>query len=303
MAEPIRSVVIVGGGTAGWMAAASLVRFLKNKNTSLTLIESSAIGIVGVGEATLPSIVNFNHNIGINELDFIRATQATFKLGIQFENWRSPGSKFFHPFSDFGIASNGIDFHHYFYRLKKTRTDINLEDYSIACQMANRNRFAQPHNSPPSPLADYSYAYHFDAVLYANLLRVHATSQGVRCIDQSINQVKLRSSDGFIESVQLEDGTVITGDLFIDCTGFKGLLIEETLNTGYEDWNHWLLCNSAVAAQSELNAPPAPYTRTTALDVGWLWRIPLQHRMGNGIVYSSHFTDAETVTDTLLRRS
>lgn len=298
--QPLRQIVIVGGGTAGWMAAASLSHFLHTKNIGITLIESTSIGTVGVGEATIPSIVHFNHSIGLDELDFIRATRATFKLGIRFEDWRQPGETFFHPFADYGINFSGVDFHHYFYRLKQERPQLHLQDYSIACQLALHDHFAQPLENPNNPLADYSYAYHFDAALYADLLRKLSLSRGVRMIDQKVQQVNLNSDSGFIESLLLDNGETISGDLFIDCTGFKGLLIEETLQTGYEDWQHWLLCDSAVAVQSRSTQAPTPYTRTTALDAGWMWRIPLQHRMGNGYVFSSKFLSQEFATKKLL---
>lgn len=298
--QPVNRIVIVGGGTAGWMAAASLSHFLKTKDIDITLIESTAIGTVGVGEATIPSIVAFNHSIGLDELDFIRATRATFKLGIQFEDWCSQGEKFFHPFADYGINFSGVDFHHYYYRLKREVPSLHLQDYSIACQLAKHDHFAQPLERPDNPLADYSYAYHFDAVLYAELLRNLSVSRGVKRLDQKVQHVNLRD-DGFIESLLLDNSDLIAGDLFIDCTGFKGLLIEETLKTGYEDWQHWLLCDSAVAVQSRSQAL-TPYTRTTALDAGWMWRIPLQHRMGNGYVFSSRFLQKEKAVNTLLEK-
>lgn len=300
--KPIRKVVIAGGGTAGWMAAASLSRFARGRDLSITLIESSGIGTIGVGEATIPSIVRFNHGLGIDELDFIRATGATFKLGIQFEDWRERGHKFFHPFSDYGTPNGGVDFHHYFYRLRKAgrSSGRDLTDYSIACSLATHGNFAQPLLNPPSPLADYAYAYHFDAGRYAEFLRELATGNGVRRLDGKIVEVRLRPGDGFIQSLLLDDGSSLEGDLFIDCTGFRGLLIEEALQTGYEDWSHWLPCDSAVAAQTERVGAPLPYTRTTALDSGWMWRIPLQHRTGSGYVFSSHFLEKEKAQTTLL---
>jgi tryptophan halogenase len=300
--QPIKNIVIVGGGTAGWMAAASLSHFLQAKNIRITLIESTSIGTVGVGEATIPSIIHFNHSIGLDELDFIRATRATFKLGIQFEDWNKIGEQFFHPFADYGINFSGVDFQHFFYRLKKADTSLHLQDYSISCQLAKHNHFAQPVENPSNPLADYSYAYHFDAALYADLLRKLSLSRGVTTIDQKVQQVNLNANNGFIESLLLDNGELIRGDLFIDCTGFKGLLIEETLKTGYEDWQHWLLCDSAVAVQSRSTQAPTPYTRTTALDAGWMWRIPLQHRMGNGYVFSSQFLSKDVATDKLLEK-
>jgi len=300
--QPIKKIVIVGGGTAGWMAAASLSRFAVGKPISITLIESTIIGTVGVGEATIPSIVQFNNSIGLDELDFIRATRASFKLGIQFENWNKIGEQFFHPFSDYGVNFNGVEFQHYFYRLRKADPTQNLHNYSLSCQLAKHNNFAQPLENSNNPLADYSYAYHFDAMLYAKVLRELAISRGVIHIDEKVARVNLCEADGFIESVLLANEQIVTGDLFIDCTGFKGLLIEETLNTGYEDWQEWLLCDSAVAVQCESSGEPAPYTRTTALDAGWMWQIPLQHRMGNGYVFSSRFLDKETATTTLLEK-
>ncbi len=298
--QPIKKVVIVGGGTAGWMAAASLSRFAAGKPMSITLIESTIIGTVGVGEATIPSIVQFNNSIGLDELEFIRATRASFKLGIQFENWNKIGEEFFHPFSDYGVNFNGIEFQHYFYRLKKTDPTQNLPDYSLSCQLAKTNNFAQPLENPDNPLADYSYAYHFDASLYAKVLRELSIKRGVIHIDEKVECVNQREPDGFIKSVLLANGQVVEGDLFIDCTGFKGLLIEETLKTGYEDWQEWLLCDAAVAVQCENTHEPTPYTRVTALDAGWMWQIPLQHRMGNGYVFSSRFLSKESATESLL---
>ncbi|WP_331344940.1 tryptophan halogenase family protein [Cellvibrio sp. UBA7661] len=298
--SPIQQLVIVGGGTAGWMAAASFSRHLAHKNIRITLIESTVIGTVGVGEATIPSIVAFNNSIGLDELEFIRATRASFKLGIQFEDWRKQGEQFFHPFADYGINFNGVEFQHYFYRHKKNNPQENLHDYSIACQLAKHNHFAQPLENPNNPLADFSYAYHFDATLYAKVLRELALSRGVIHIDEKVASVNLRESDGFIESLLLENGETLHGDLFIDCTGFKGLLIEETLKTGYEDWSQWLLCDSAVAVQCKNTKEPTPYTRVSALDAGWMWQIPLQHRMGNGYVFSSRFLTREKATETLL---
>ncbi|HTF96197.1 MAG TPA: tryptophan halogenase family protein [Cellvibrio sp.] len=296
----IRTLVIVGGGTAGWMAAASLSHFLAQKNIRITLIESTSIGTVGVGEATIPSIVRFNESIGLPELQFIRDTRASFKLGIQFEDWYKPETTFFHPFSDFGVDFSGVEFQHYFYRFKKNNPTADLHDYSVACQLAKHNHFAQPREKPDNALADFSYAYHFDAALYAKVLRQLAISRGVIHLDHKVEAVNVRASDGFIESLRLDNGDIIAGDLFIDCTGFKGMLIEETLHTGYEDWQHWLLCDSAVAVQCENTNEPTPYTRVSALDAGWMWQIPLQHRMGNGYVFSSKFLNKEIATQTLL---
>jgi len=300
MSEAVSKIVIVGGGTAGWMTAASLARFMQGKVSSITVVESSAIGTVGVGEATIPNIVEFNRNLGIDEVELIKATQATFKLGIQFEDWHKQGSQFFHPFADYGLPVDNVDFHHYLNRLNANGEKTQLEDYSFPCQLAKRGKFAQPHPKPPSPLADYQYAYHFDASLYAEFLKNFSLKLGVNHIDGKIDVVNLNKESGFIESLSLENGEIIDGELFIDCSGFKGLLIEQALQTGYDDWSEWLICDRAVALQTELEGGPTPYTRSIARENGWQWRIPLQHRMGNGYIYSSKFETDEQASARLL---
>jgi tryptophan halogenase len=294
MPEPIKNIVIVGGGTAGWMAAASLAKYSQGKNLSVCLIESSQIATVGVGEATVPNIVEFNRNLGIDERELIKATQATFKLGIQFEDWYLKGTRFFHPFADFGLKIDQVDFHQYINRIQAQGSKSNIEDYCFASVLAKMGHFAQPHAQPPSPLADYSYAYHFDASLYAKYLQNFSVNLGVKHIDAKIHHANLHPDSGFIQSVSLQDGREITGDLFIDCSGFQGLLIEKTLHTGYEDWSQWLFCDSAVAMQTERTGDTNPFTRSIAKKAGWQWNIPLQHRSGNGYIYSSKFqTDAD----------
>lgn len=296
----INNIVIVGGGTAGWMAAASLSRFFEGKSSVITLIESEQIGTVGVGEATIPGIRQFNHSLGIDEIDFIKKTNASFKLGIEFRDWHKPGSRFFHPFSDYGVSLQGVDFHHYVARLREAGAVIDLADFSFSTQMAQLNRFAQPHEQPQSSLADFNYAYHFDAGLYAAYLKKYAMDRGVVRKEGKVIHVKLRDDDGFIASVELDSGEAIAGQLFIDCSGFRGLLIEGALQTGYEDWRCWLPCDSAVAVQTDLFGEPSPFTRTTARDAGWQWQIPLQHRTGNGYVYASRFVDHDMAATTLL---
>jgi tryptophan halogenase len=300
MPESIKNIVIVGGGTAGWMAAASLVKYSQGKNLSICLIESSQIATVGVGEATIPNIVEFNRTLGIDERELIKATQATFKLGIQFEDWYQQGTRFFHPFADFGLKIDQVEFHHYINRLNLHGDQQDLEDYCFASILAKKGNFAQPHPNPPSPLADYSYAYHFDASLYAKYLHKYSVNLGVKHIDAKINQVNLQPDNGFIKSVSLHDGREISGDLFIDCSGFQGLLIEKALHTGYEDWSQWLFCDSAVVMQTERTGAIHPFTRSIAREAGWQWSIPLQHRMGNGYIYSSQFQDDAAAKNILL---
>lgn len=296
----VKNLVIVGGGTAGWMAAAALARHLQVPGLSITLIESEDIGTVGVGEATIPSIRSFNDALGIDEIDFLKHTQATFKLGIEFCDWREPGTAFFHPFADYGIDLGGVAFHHYLARLKAQGETVDLADYSFATQLARHQRFAQPHPTPPTPLADFGYAYHFDAGRYAQYLRRYAEQRDVTRIEGRVAQVQQENSTGDIESITLESGEVVTGDFFIDCSGFRGLLIEQTLQTGYDDWRHWLPCDRAMAVQSAKTSEPAPYTRTTAKASGWQWRIPLQHRCGNGYVYASQYCDSTEAEQTLM---
>jgi len=289
-ARPVEHVVIVGGGTAGWMTAAALAHFWRQQPGKLiTLIESTEIGTVGVGEATLPTIRAFNAALGIDEIDFIRKTQATFKLGIEFVDWHRRGETFFHPFAPYGVKVQGASFHHAWRRLREAGDTAPIGEYSLPAVMAARNRFAQPAVRPAAAFANFAYAYHFDAGLYARYLRDYALARGVQRIDARVLDVRLRGTDGFIESVALEGGQVVSGDLFVDCSGFRGLLIEQALSTGYEDWTRWLPCDRAVAIPCASASAPAPATRATALEAGWRWRIPLQHRVGNGYVYCSEF--------------
>lgn len=295
----IQSLVIVGGGTAGWMTAASLQQHFKNR-VNITLIESSEIGTIGVGEATIPTIRRFYYDLGMNDLDVMRATNATCKLGIQFNDWHQPGSSFIHPFGLFGQDVKGIGFHHFWLKLKQQNAASALGDYSLGVTLAQNNKFNIPARNPASTLSMFDWALHFDASLFAAHMRSFAVEHGVTRIDAVINQVNLREVDGFIESLTLASGEKIDGDLFIDCSGFRGLLIEEALHTGYEDWSHWLLCDGAFAVQSETTATPAPYTKVTAQVAGWQWKIPLQHRDGNGHVFSSRFMDDEQARTILL---
>ncbi len=300
MENAIESVVIVGGGTAGWMAAASLARFLQGRSTRVTLIESAEIGTVGVGESTLPGLGAFNASLGIDEVDFVKKTHATFKLGIEFRNWHQPDSSFFHPFADYGVAMQGVEFHHYLARLRANGEQPDLAEFSFPVQLARLGKFAQPHAAPQTPLADFSYGYQFDAGLYARYLRHYAEARQVTRVEGKVTNVNLNDSSGFIDSVTLADGQIIEGDLFVDCSGFRGLLIEGALQTGYEDWSQWLPCDRAMAVRTGSMERPTPYTKVTAQTAGWQWCIPLQYRTGNGYVYSSEFTNEEQARDTLL---
>jgi len=297
----IKKIIIVGGGTAGWMAAASLAQFLKQRKTEIHLIESAEIGTIGVGEATLPGIRDFNASLGIDEIDFIKKTQATFKLGIEFNDWKTLGSTFFHPFAHYGAPIDGVDFYPIWQRLYKQQKAKPLMHYCLPTIMAAQNKFSQPNLNTQSPLARYHYAFHFDASRYATYLRDYAEKYGVIRHEEKIVDVKLLDN-GYIGSVGLEKGDELSGDLFIDCSGFRGLLIEGALKTGYEDWSHWLPVNSAVAVQSEAKFAPTSFTKTTALDAGWQWRIPLQHRVGNGYVYCDNFIEDHAASEVLLSR-
>jgi tryptophan halogenase len=297
MKNVIKKVVIVGGGTAGWISAALLKKVIGN-SLEIELIESEAIGTVGVGEATIPPIRLLNNVLGINEAEFLRETKATIKLGIQFENWRVQNESYFHSFGAPGKSMAFCQFHHYWKRSQLLGDTSSLCDYDLNYLCAMQGKFAQI-NSKDSIL-ELPYAYHFDASLYAKFLRKFSEKMGVKRTEGIVQQVGLNNESGFVETLTLKGGQVIAGDLFIDCSGFKGLLIQQQLGTGYDDWSHWLPCDRAVAIPSERFETTLPYTRSIAHSAGWQWRIPLQHRNGNGLVYSSaHYTD-DAATDLLL---
>ena len=296
----IRKIVIVGGGTAGWMAAAAMTVAVRRDQCEIVLIESDDIGTVGVGEATVPVIKVFNQILGLDENDFIRKTQATFKVAIQYVNWGRIGNTYFHPFGRFGSDFGIVPFHQHWLKLRSLGENPDLDDYGLAASAARLNRFDRPRSDANPVFSTYNYAYHFDAALYARYLRAYSEQRGVKRVEGKIVDVQLRGTDGFIESVLLEGGARIDGDLFIDCSGFRGLLIEQALKTGFEDWRHWLPCDRAVAVPCESAAVLTPYTRATARNAGWQWRIPLQHRIGNGYVYSSQIIGDDEATETLL---
>ena len=302
----IRSVLIVGGGSAGWMTAAMLSAQLQ-ENCAITLIESDEIGIIGVGEATIPPIRLFNETLGINEADFVRETRASFKLGIEFVDWAKRGNRYFHPFGPHGRNFDTVSLHHYWLRARQQGEAAPLDDHSMAWAMAKQGRMARPSPDARSVLSTFDYAYHFDATLYAAYLRRYAEARGVVRIEGKIDDVTLHGETGFVESVTLADGRVVVAELFIDCSGIRALLIEGALKTGYEDWSHWLPCNRAVAMpcahpEGAEDANPTPYTRSTAREAGWQWRIPLQHRIGNGYVYCSSFLDDDKAGEALAGR-
>ncbi|WP_271008194.1 tryptophan halogenase family protein [Paucibacter sp. B51] len=299
---PIRRVVVVGGGSAGWMAAATLATYL-GRQASVRLIESEEIGIVGVGEASVPHIRMFNGQmLGIDEMEFVRRTQGTVKLGIEFRDWARIGDRYTHGFGVIGRSRGPLPFHQFWLKLFLAGRAGPIGDYSLQTVMAPQGKFipGDPNAAPDSPLADIAYAYHFDASLYARFLREISERRGVQRIEGKIVRALQRTDDGFIEAVQLESGERVEGDLFIDCSGFRGLLIEETLKTGYTDWSHWLPCDRALAVPCEGVSPITPYTRATAQAAGWQWRIPLQHRIGNGYVFSSQHLSEDQAAATLM---
>ncbi len=286
-------IVIVGGGTAGWMAAAALSKTF-GRHKTIQLIESDEIGTVGVGEATIPAIKNFHLLLGLDEREFLQAVNGTFKLGIEFENWGQLGDRYFHPFGPPGVDSWAAQFHHYWLRAAGDQNPSEFNAFSVEANLAQLGRFGMNGERKPN------YAYHFDAGLYAKLLRRLSESWGVKRIEGKVVDVGLAPESGLIESVQLASGETIQGDFFIDCSGFRGLLIEQALQTGWEDWSHWLRSDAAVAVQSQSVAPPMPYTRSTARSAGWQWKIPLQHRVGNGLVYCSDYIEKDQATKLLL---
>ncbi|MDT8449589.1 MAG: tryptophan halogenase family protein [Wenzhouxiangellaceae bacterium] len=296
----IRRILIVGGGTAGWMSAAALAH-AAGKGCEIVLVESEQIGIVGVGEATIPPIKLFNRRLGLDEAEFLRATKGTFKLGIEFVNWTRKGHRYFHPFGRFGAEFDPVPLHHWWLKARREGKAGELGEYSMAWAAARRGRFDKPVRDSRRVQSTFDYAYQFDAVLYGRYLRSKAEVWGARRIEGRVVDVDLDGQDGFVRGVRLESGAFIEGDLFVDCSGFRGLLIEQALKTGYEDWTHWLPCDRAVAVPCA-HGPEglSPYTRSTAHRAGWQWRIPLQHRVGNGHVYCSAYVDDDEATRVLL---
>jgi len=280
--------------------SAAAIASVTQQACEVTLIESDEIGIVGVGEATIPPIRMFNQMLGIDEADFIRATQGSFKLGIEFVDWGRVGNRYFHPFGRYGVDFDTVPIHHFWLRARAEGDPTPWEDYSMAWAAARENRFDHPTRDPRLIQSTFDYAYHFDASLYARFLRTYAEQRGVRRVEGRIVSVDKDPETGHIRAVHLADGRRLEAEFFVDCSGFRGLLIEETLKTGYEDWTRWLPCDRAVAAPCARTAAFTPYTRSTARSAGWQWRIPLQHRVGNGHVYSSRFIDDDAAEKVLL---
>ena len=292
-------IVIVGGGSAGWMAAAALSRLL-TPDWTITLVESDQIGTVGVGEATIPQILLFNAVLGIDEAEFLKATKGTFKLGIEFADWNAHGHSYMHAFGMVGRDLGLIPFHHYWLQAKAREKAKPLGYYSLSERTAYANRFSSTDPLPQAPMGAPTYAYHFDAGLYAAMLRKYSEVRGVKRFEGRITDVPLNAESGAVMAVQLENGQRIEGDLFIDCSGFRGLLIGDAVGSDYVDWSKWLPCNRALAVPCESSEKLLPYTKATAREAGWQWRIPLQHRIGNGHVYCSDFIDDGRAADILL---
>ena len=299
----INHIVIVGGGTAGWMAAAALSKLRAGRSVAITVVESEQIGTVGVGEATIPPFLDFNKLLDIDEREMLAEVGGSFKLGIQFVNWGKLGDSYIHPFGNYGYQMGGISFHHVWHRYKQAGDKRPIQVFNMETMAAYFGRFARTEDyQRDEDLPPVNYAYHLDAGRYARYLRKYAETRGVVRTEGKVTDVGVDSESGFVTGITLEDGTVINGDLFIDCSGFRGLLIEQTLKTGYEDWTHYLPCDRAVAlpCQREDNSGPLPYTRATAHKAGWQWQVPLQHRNGNGHVYCSSFMEDQEALDILL---
>ena len=295
-----RKIVILGGGTAGWMMAASLTRTFRPRGASIQLIESGAIGIVGVGESTLPHVRTFNEFLGLDEAEFMRETNATFKLAIEFHDWARHGDRYFHPFGIHGEAIEGVPFLQCWLRACHHGHATDIGDYSYPIVASREQKFDFPSNDPASIRSTFSYAYHFDAYLYAAYLRRWAEKRGVRRTEGTAVDVTLRAEDGFIQSLTLASGEVVAGDLFIDCSGFRGVLINQALKMGWEDWSSWLCCDRAWAVSSDHGGDFNATTRCTAREAGWQWRIPLQGRIGTGYVFSSRFTSEDRAVQVLM---
>ncbi len=296
----MRQIVIVGGGAAGWMTAAALSRLLRPEDVSLTLVESDEIGIIGVGEATIPDMLQFNLFLGIPEAELMRATQATFKLGIEFVDWSGPGSRYFHPFGFHGIDIDGVDFHQYWLHCRAHGLEHSLGDYCLTEIVAGKDKFGFPDMRVPGAPASYlRYAYHFDATLYAAFLRRYAEARGVKRIEGKVSEVLRHPESGDLTAVRLANGQTVAGEFFFDCTGFRSLLLDKTLGVPWVDWRHWLPCDAALAVACRHDGPPRPFTRSTARSAGWQWKIPTQRRTGNGHIYCSEFMSEDEATAAL----
>ena len=293
MEDKIR-VIVAGGGTAGWLTAYSLAKRLGN-SLDITLIESDQIGTVGVGEATVPTMHRFHQFFGIDEREFMRATQATFKLGIVFDNWGAPGESYAHTFGEIGQSNWLVEFHQYWLEAHANGFGGKLEDYCLELKAAKAGKFARTVGDTP-----LTYAFHLNATAYAGFLRQKSEALGVQRVEGKISEVTVDAETGNIQSLELEQDRKIAGDFFVDCTGFRSLLLGDTLDVEFEDWGHWLAADRALAVQTESTEPPAPFTRAIAHSIGWQWRIPLQSRTGNGLVYSSRFCSDDDASATLL---
>ena len=296
----LKNIVIVGGGSAGWMTAAALSSLLSPENVTVTLIESDQIGTVGVGEATIPDMLNFNAMLGIPEAEFLKATNGTFKLGIEFIDWGRKGESYIHPFGNIGVDMQGIDFHQYWLHAKSSGNKTPLQDYSICAVAGQRHKFTLPDANPRSVLSHLRYAYHIDATLYAKYLRNFAEKRGVKRLEGKVINSNLNPNSGDITGLKMDSGEVIKGDFFFDCTGFRALLTNGALNVPFTDWSHWLPCDTAQTIASKRKGPLLPYTKATAKSAGWQWRIPTQHRTGNGHIYSSQYMDDDEAIDSLI---
>lgn len=300
-AGPVTKVVIVGGGSSGWMAAAALSHVMgKQPGFSITLVESEAIGTVGVGEATIPQIIGFNRMLGLDEMQFMRETRATYKLGIEFVDWLRPGHSYVHPFGTYGLDMLGIEFQHFWIRGNELGDTTPVDAYSIAAMAGKAGKFDWPRPDTKSPMSKLAYAFQFDAARYASFLRSLAEGSGVERIEGRVVEVHQNGETGFVTGVSLDHGTKVEGELFIDCSGFRSLLLGQALDVPFTDWSSWLPCDGAVAVPCSLGGRNEPLTRSTARAAGWQWRIPLQHRLGNGHVFASEHMDRAEATDLLL---
>lgn len=301
--QGINKIVIVGGGTAGWMTAAALSKVFGAHRLGISLIESEQIGTVGVGEATIPMIQLYNRVLGLDENEFVRETNATFKLGIEFVDWRRPGHSYFHPFGMLGVDMDGINFIHYWLRWQKSGGGLHYSHFNAETEAARAKRFMRVEGETgPMTMPNINYAFQFDASLYAAYLRRYSEKRGVRRIEGKIVDVMQDTDNGNIRMLKLENGESIDGDFFIDCSGFRGLLIEQIYKAGYEDWSHWLPVNRAAAVPCESAGELLPFTKSIAREAGWQWRIPLQHRIGNGYVYCDRFISDDEAAAKLLAR-